>query len=42
MVYIMIDYDYKFDDDVVEFFNIIEYLGGGSIVNFIRGLMYYG
>lgn len=38
----MIDYDYKFDDDVVEFFNIIEYLGGGSIVNFIRGLMYYG
>lgn len=37
MVHIMIDYDHKFDDDVVEFFNTIEHLGGGSTVNFIRG-----
>ena len=42
MVHIMIDYDHKFDDDVVEFFNTIEHLGGGSTVNFIRGPMYYG
>ena len=37
----MIDYDRKFDDDVVEFFNTIEHLGGGSTVNFIRGPMYH-
>ena len=42
IVHIMIDYDHKFDDDVVEFFNTIEYLGGGSTVNFIRGPMYHG
>ena len=42
MVHIMIDYDHKFDDDVVEFFNTIEHLGGGCTVNFIRGPMYHG
>ena len=42
MVHIMIDYDHKFDDDVVEFFNTIEHLGGGSTMNFIRGPMYHG
>lgn len=41
MVHIMIDYDHKFDDDVVEFFNTIEHLAGGSTVNFIRGPMYH-
>ena len=39
MVHIMIDFDHKFDDDVVEFFNTIEHLGGGGTVNFIRGPM---
>ena len=42
MVHIMINYDHKFDEDVVEFFNTIEYLGGGSTLNFIRGPMYHG
>ena len=41
-VYIMINYDHKYDPDVVEFFNTIEYLGGGSTVNFVRGPMFHG
>ena len=38
----MINYDHKYDPDVVEFFNTIEYLGGGSTVNFVRGPMFHG
>ncbi|KAJ7386116.1 hypothetical protein OS493_012460 [Desmophyllum pertusum] len=41
-VHIMINYDHKYDPDVVEFFNTIEYLGGGSTVNFLRGPMFHG
>ena len=33
MIHIMIDYDHKFDDDMVEFFNTIEHLCGGSMMD---------
>lgn len=42
MVHILIDYNHEYDHDVVQFFNTIEHLGGGSTVNFIRGPMYHG
>ena len=35
----MINYDHKYDPEIVEFFNTIEYLGGGSTVNFLGGPM---
>lgn len=41
-VEVLIKYDHKYDPEVIEFFNTIEYLGGGSTVNFLRGPMYHG
>ena len=38
----LIKYDHEYDQEVIEFFNTIEYLGGGSTVNFLRGPMYHG
>lgn len=38
----MINFDHPYDPEVIEFFNTIEYLGGESAVNFIRGPMYHG
>ena len=39
-VEVLIKYDHKYDPEVIEFFNTIKYLGGGSTVNFLRGPMY--
>lgn len=41
-VEVLIKYDHEYDREVIEFFNTIEYLGGGSTVNFLRGPMYHG
>ena len=38
----LIKYDHEYDQEVIEFCNTIEYLGGGSTVNFLRGPMYHG
>ena len=40
-VEVLIKYDHEYDQEVIEFFNTIEYLGG-STVNFLRGPMYHG
>ena len=42
MVEVLIKYDHKYDPEVIEFFNTIEYLGVGSTMNFLRGPMYHG
>ena len=42
MVHVMVDFNHQYDDEVIEFFNTIEHLGGGSTVNFIRGPMFHG
>ncbi len=36
-VEVLIKYDHEYDHEVIEFFNTIEYLGGGRTVNFLRG-----
>ena len=41
-VEVLIRYDHEYDPEVIEFFNTIEYLRGGSTVNFLRGPMYHG
>ena len=41
-VEVLIRYDHEYDPEVIEFFNTIEHLGGGSTVNFLRGPMYHG
>ena len=38
----MINHDNKYDSDIVEFINTIDYLSGGSTVNFLRGPMFHG
>ena len=40
--YAMIDPNHKYDDQVVEFFNSVNFLGGERTVNFIRGPMWHG
>lgn len=40
--YAMIDPNHKYDEQVVEFFNSIKFLGGERTVNFIRGPMWHG
>ena len=41
-VHVMLKYDHQYDSDVVEFFNTIEYLGGGKTFNFLRGPVFHG
>eukprot|EP00112_Aurelia_sp_Birch-Aquarium-sp1_P008469 Seg1934.2 transcript_id=Seg1934.2/GoldUCD/mRNA.D3Y31 product="hypothetical protein" protein_id=Seg1934.2/GoldUCD/D3Y31 len=41
-VYSLIDVYHQYDREVIEFYNTIEHLGGESVVNFIRGPMYFG
>lgn len=38
----MIDPNHKYDEQVVEFFNSVKFLGGERTVNFIRGPMWHG
>ena len=38
----MIDPSHEFDEEVVEFFNSIKFLGGERTVNFVRGPMWHG
>ena len=38
----MIDPSHDFDEEVVEFFNSIKFLGGERTVNFVRGPMWHG
>ena len=38
----LIDVNHEFYEEVIEFFNTIEYLGGESSVNFLRGPMCHG
>lgn len=38
----MINLNYEFDEEVVQFFNFIKFFGGERIVNFVWGLMWYG
>lgn len=38
----LIDPNHDYDDEVVEFFNSIKFLGGEKTVNFIRGPMWHG
>lgn len=40
--YAMIDPNHKYDEQVVEFFNSVKFLGGERTVNFIRGPMWHG
>jgi hypothetical protein len=40
--YAMIDPSHEYDEQVVEFFNTIKFLGGEKTVNFIRGPMWSG
>lgn len=42
IVKMFIDPKHSFDDDVVEFFSTIMYLGGKKTFNFVRGPMFYG
>ena len=39
---VMIDPNWEYDVEVIEFFNTIKYLGGERTVNFVRGPMWYG
>ena len=39
---VFIKYDHEYDPEVIEFFNTIKYLGGGSTVNFVRGPVIMG
>ena len=41
-VEVLMKYDHEYDQEVIEFCNTIEYLGGGSTVKFLRGPMYHG
>ena len=41
-VYCLIDPNHQHDEEVVQFFNTIEHLGGESTVNFMRGPMFHG
>ena len=41
-VYFLIDPNHQYHEEVVEFFNTIEHLGGESTVNFVRGPMFHG
>ena len=40
--YARVDPNHKYDDQVVEFFNSVKFLGGERTVNFIRGPMWHG
>ena len=42
VVEIFYDPRHKYDDEVVEFFNALSYLGGRRVVNMIRGPMFLG
>lgn len=42
VTYAMIDPNHEFDEEVVQFFNSIEFLGGERTVNFVRGPMWHG
>jgi hypothetical protein len=41
-VHSLTDPNNRYDENVIHFYNSIEYLGGESVVNFIRGPMYDG
>ena len=38
----MINPNHEFDEEVVQFFNSIKFLGGERTVNFVRGPMWHG
>ena len=40
--YAMIDPNHQYDEEVVQFFNSVKFLGGEKTVNFIRGPMWHG
>jgi len=42
VTYAMIDPNHEFDEEVVQFFNSIKFLGGERTVNFVRGPMWHG
>ena len=42
MTYAMINPNHEFDEEVVQFFNSIKFLGGERTVNFVRGPMWHG
>ena len=42
MTWAMVDSSQQFDEEVVEFFNSIKYLGGERTANFVRGPMWHG
>ena len=42
ITYAMINPSHEFDEEVVQFFNSIKFLGGERTVNFVRGPMWHG
>ena len=42
ITYAMINPNHEFDEEVVQFFNSIKFLGGERTVNFVRGPMWHG